>query len=50
MGGGGGLQDFNVSPSPLGTNWVFELIGTWVWGQGLTIPTSAEASAGMKGH
>ena len=33
----------SVSPSPLGTNWVFELIRTWlwlglkVWGQGLTI-------------
>ena len=23
-------QDFNVSPSPLVTNWVFELIGTWL--------------------
>ena len=44
----GGLQDFSVSPSPLGTNWVLELIGTWfglgqgvlglsVWGRGLTI-------------
>ena len=26
----GGLQDFSVSPSPLGTNWVFELIRTWL--------------------
>ena len=25
----GGL-DFSVSPSPFGTNWVFELIGTWL--------------------
>ena len=24
----GGLQDFSVSPSSFGTNWVFELIGT----------------------
>ena len=46
-GGGGGLQDFSVSPSPLGTNQVLEVIGTWlglgqgdfgtVGGQGLTI-------------
>ena len=28
VGGGGGLQDFSVSPSPLGTNWVLDLIGT----------------------
>ena len=31
-----GLQDFSVSPSPLGTNWVFDLIWTWLrlglWG------------------
>ena len=26
----GGLQDFNVSPSLFGTNWVFELNGTWL--------------------
>ena len=26
----GGLQDFSVSPSPLGTHWVFELIRTWL--------------------
>ena len=26
----GGIQDFSVSPSPLGTNWVSELIGTWL--------------------
>ena len=25
----GGLQLFSVTPSPLGTNWVFELFGTW---------------------
>ena len=25
MGWGGGLHDFSVSPSPLGTNWVLEL-------------------------
>ena len=25
VGWGGGLQDFSVSPSPLGPNWVFEL-------------------------
>ena len=25
----GSLQDFSVSPSPLGTNWVFELVGHW---------------------
>ena len=31
----GGLQDFNVRPSPFGTNWVFELIGTWFWIKGL---------------
>ena len=24
----GGLQDFSVGPIPLGTNWVFELVGT----------------------
>ena len=34
MGGGGGwvggLQDFSVSPSPLGPNWVFELGWTWL--------------------
>ena len=24
-GGGGGLQDFSVSPSSIGPNWVFEL-------------------------
>ena len=26
----GGLQHFSVSLSPLGTNWVLELIGTWL--------------------
>ena len=26
----GGLQDLGVSRSSLGTNWVFELIGTWL--------------------
>ena len=26
----GGLQDFSVSPSPLGTNWGLEL--GWAWG------------------
>ena len=45
-GGVGGLQDFSVSLSSLGTNSVFEFIGTWlglgpgnlgIWGQGLTI-------------
>ena len=34
----GGLQDSSVSPSPLGTYWVSELIGTWLglglWGLG----------------
>ena len=41
-------EHFSVSPSPLGTNWVLGLMGTWsgwakgalglrVWGQGLTI-------------
>ena len=45
---GGGPQDFSVSPSPLGPNWVFELgwtglgsglgvFGIRFWGQGLTI-------------
>ena len=44
----GGLQDFSVSPIPLGPNWVFELVWTGLglglgvlgirfWGQGLTI-------------
>ena len=28
--GVGGPQDFSVSPSPLGTYWVFELILTWL--------------------
>ena len=28
---GGDLQDFSVSPSPLDTNWVLELIWTWFW-------------------
>ena len=28
--GGGGIQHFSVSLRPLGTNWVFELIGTWL--------------------
>ena len=38
---GGGLQDFSVSPSPLGPNWVFELswtglrLGLGVLGTGL---------------
>ena len=36
--GGGGLQDFSVSCSPLGTNWNLELIGTSLglgqWGFG----------------
>ena len=26
----GGIQDFSASPSPLDTNWAFELIGTWL--------------------
>ena len=26
----GNLNDFSVSPSPFGTNWVLELIGTWM--------------------
>ena len=25
----GCLQDLSVSPIPLTTNWIFELIGTW---------------------
>ena len=33
---GGGLQDFSVSPSPLGPNWVFDLgwtgLGLGLWG------------------
>ena len=44
----GGLQDFSVSPSPLGPNWVFEqvwtglglglgVLGIRFLGQGLTI-------------
>ena len=35
---GGWLLDSIVSPSPFRTNWVFELIGTWLgqeWGVGL---------------
>ena len=32
----GGLQDFSVSPSPLGPNWVFDLgwtgLGLGIWG------------------
>ena len=31
---GGGPHDFSVSPRPLGTYWVFELIGTFL-GMGL---------------
>ena len=27
---GGGLQHYSVSPSPLGTNLGFEIIGTWL--------------------
>ena len=27
---GGGIQHFSVSPSPLGTTWVLELILTWL--------------------
>ena len=34
MGGGGGLQDFSVSPSPFGNNLGFELDWTWL-GMGL---------------
>ena len=30
---GGGLQDFSVSPSPLGPNWVFEM--GWAYGYGV---------------
>ena len=30
----GGPQDCSVIPSPLVTDWVFELVGTWL-GQGL---------------
>ena len=48
VGGGGGLQDFSVSPSPLWVNMDFELdwtglrlglrgLGTRVWEWGLTI-------------
>ena len=33
VGGGGGLQDFSVSPRPLG----FGFLGLGVWGLGLTI-------------
>ena len=29
-GGGGGPQHFSVSPSPLWTNTVLEVIGTWL--------------------
>ena len=32
--GVGGPQDFSVSPSSLGTNWVFEFFRTW-FGLGL---------------
>ena len=28
--GGGGLQHFSVSPSPLVTYWVLKLIGSWL--------------------
>ena len=28
--GGGGIEDFSVSPSLLGNNLVLELIGTWL--------------------
>ena len=35
-GGSGGLQDFSVSHSPLGTNWGLELGWPWgVWGLGV---------------
>ena len=27
-------QDFSVGPGPLGTNWVFGLIGTWLGPRG----------------
>ena len=48
----GGLQDFSVSPSPLGPNWVFELgwtrlgsglgvLGIRFLGQGLTNKNSS---------
>ena len=35
VGGGGGLQDFSVSPSPLWVNLGFNWVGLgldWVWG------------------
>ena len=34
--GGGGTKEFSFSPSPLGTNLVLELIGTWL-GLGLGV-------------
>ena len=38
VGGGGGLQDFSVSPRPLGLGFLgFWVWGLRVWGQGLTI-------------
>ena len=37
-GGGGGLEQFSVSPRPLG--FVFGTLGLRVWGQGLTIKST----------
>ena len=28
---GGGLQDFSVSPSLFGTNFILKLLGFWFW-------------------
>ena len=44
VGGGGGLEQFSVSPRPLGFG--FGTLGLRVWGQGLTIVRFwAEASS-----
>ena len=45
----GGLQDFSASPSPLGTNWAFELIGTW-FGFGLGVFGTKGLGSGLDNY